>query len=141
MNEEEKKAIEYLKARLYGNEDCKYIDVAQEDLRIFIKLIEKLQGENEELKFKEKSRVIGKYGDIEIHDLINTILLNDYIPIQKAKDKFKRLEQLEKELLSKSIDESNEKSQTLKLSQTPLPEPQLPTKTICESFSKRRKIK
>ena len=36
MNEEEKKAIEYLKTRLYGNKGCKYIDVAQEDLRIFI---------------------------------------------------------------------------------------------------------
>ncbi len=50
MNEEEKNAIEYLKIRLYGNEGCKYIDVAQEDLRIFVNLInqiEKLQKENE----------------------------------------------------------------------------------------------
>ena len=39
MNEEEKKAVEYLKTRLYGNESCKYIDVAQEDLRIFINLV------------------------------------------------------------------------------------------------------
>ena len=43
MNEEEKKAIEYLKIRLYGNEGCKYIDIAQEDLRIFINLIDRLQ--------------------------------------------------------------------------------------------------
>lgn len=64
MSEEEKEAIEYLKTRLYGNEGCKYIDVAQEDLRIFINLIdrlqnkkckpefdmEKLQKENEQLK-------------------------------------------------------------------------------------------
>ena len=58
---------------------------------------------------------------------------------------FRRMELLEKELLDKSIDESNEryqctqneKSQTLKLSQTPPPEPQLPTKTLCESFSKK----
>lgn len=49
MNEEEKKAIEYLKTRLYGNKGCKYIDVAQEDLRIFIKLVDRLQKENEEL--------------------------------------------------------------------------------------------
>lgn len=141
MNEEEKKAIEYSKnclMKITLGIDCEF-DV--NILDTLLNIIEKLQGENEELKFKEKSRVIGKYGDIEIHDLINTILLNDYIPIQKAKDKFKRLEQLEKELLSKSIDESNEKSQTLKLSQTPPPEPQLPTKTVCESFSKRRKIK
>lgn len=50
MNEEEKNAIEYLKNRLYGNEGCKYIDVAQEDLKIFVNLInqiEKLQKENE----------------------------------------------------------------------------------------------
>lgn len=86
----------------------------------------KISEENEELKFKERSRIIGKYGDVEIHDLINRIISNDYIPIQKAKDKiekykntcisnvkgyenyfkddynefvFRRLEQLEKELL------------------------------------------
>ena len=41
MNEEEKNAIEYLKARLYGNEGCKSIDVAQEDLRIFINLVDR----------------------------------------------------------------------------------------------------
>lgn len=52
MTEEEKKAIEYLKTRLYGNKGCKYIDVAQEDLRIFIKLVDRLQKENEELKYK-----------------------------------------------------------------------------------------
>ena len=43
--------------------------------------------ENEELKFKERSRIIGKYGDVEIHDLINRTLSNDYIPVQKVKDK------------------------------------------------------
>ena len=41
MTKEQKEAIEYLKTRLYGNEDCKYIDVAQEDLRIFINLIDR----------------------------------------------------------------------------------------------------
>lgn len=41
MNEEEKHAIEYLKTRLYGNEGCKYIDVAQEDLRTFINLVDR----------------------------------------------------------------------------------------------------
>ena len=41
MSEKEKKAIEYLKTRLYGNEGCKYIDVSQEDLRIFINLVDR----------------------------------------------------------------------------------------------------
>lgn len=50
MTKEHKEAIEYLKTRLYGNEGCKYIDVAQEDLRIFINLVDRLQKENEELK-------------------------------------------------------------------------------------------
>ena len=50
ISKEQKEAIEYLKTRLYGNEGCKYIDVAQEDLRIFINLVESLQKENEELK-------------------------------------------------------------------------------------------
>lgn len=50
-------------------------------------VIEKLQKENEELKFEERRRIIGKYGDAEIHNVINKILSNDYIPIQKVKDK------------------------------------------------------
>lgn len=54
---EEKKAVEYLKTRLYGNESCKYIDVAQEDLRIFIKLVDRLQKENE--KFKKERQIVG----------------------------------------------------------------------------------
>lgn len=39
MNEEEKEAIAYLKVRLYENEGCEWIDVAQEDLRIFLKIV------------------------------------------------------------------------------------------------------
>lgn len=54
MNEEEKEAIEYLKTRLYGNEGCKYIDVAQEDLRIFINLIDRLQNLMEKLQKENK---------------------------------------------------------------------------------------
>ena len=58
MNEEEKEAIEYLKTRLYGNEGCKYIDVTQEDLRIFINLIDRLQKEKEERnKYILKSKI------------------------------------------------------------------------------------
>lgn len=54
MTEEEKEAIEYLKTRLYGNEGCKYIDVAQEDLRIFINLIDRLQNLMEKLQKENK---------------------------------------------------------------------------------------
>ena len=54
MTEEEKKAVEYLKTRLYGNEGCKYIDVAQEDLRIFINLIDRREKEIESWKENEE---------------------------------------------------------------------------------------
>ena len=54
--------------------------------------IKELKKENEELKFEERRRIIGKYGDAEIHDVINKILSNDYIPVQKVKDNIKKLE-------------------------------------------------
>ena len=50
LSDEEKQTIEYLKARLYGNEGCKIIDVAQSDLRIFLKLVENLQKDIESWK-------------------------------------------------------------------------------------------
>ena len=67
MSEEEKEAIEYLKTRLYGNEGCKYIDVAQEDLRIFINLIDRLQNKKCEPEFdmeklqKENEKALDEY--------------------------------------------------------------------------------
>ena len=57
--------------------------------------IKELKKENEELKFEERRRIIGKYGDAEIHDVINKILSNDYIPVQKVKDKIEQLEKNE----------------------------------------------
>ena len=57
MNEEEKQAIEYLKARLYLNEGCYLIDVAQSDLRIFLNLVDKQQKEIKDLlKYREYFR-------------------------------------------------------------------------------------
>lgn len=53
---EEKESIEYLKVRLYGNAGCKFIDVAQKDLRVLLKLIEKQQKEIKELTWKENEQ-------------------------------------------------------------------------------------
>lgn len=105
MNEEEKNAIEYLKIRLYGNEGCKYIDVAQEDLRIFINLIDKLQKENEELKDKNKTLEELLQGTLyEMYkyyrDLANSYQAN-CISKEKIKDK---IEELEKDEYSKYYD-------------------------------------
>lgn len=63
--------------------------------------------ENEELKFEERSRIIGKYGDAEIHDVINRTLSNDYIPIQKVKGKIEELDIAISECIY--LDEDNEK--------------------------------
>ena len=105
MNEEEKNAIEYLKIRLYGNEGCKYIDVAQEDLRIFTNLIDKLQKENEELKDKNKTLEELLQGTLyEMYkyyrDLANSYQAN-CISKEKIKD---RIEELEKDEYSKYYD-------------------------------------
>ena len=61
LSDEEKQAIKYLKSRLYGNEGCKFIDVAQSDLRIFLKLVENLQKDIESWK---------KYCDEQENDII-----------------------------------------------------------------------
>ena len=105
MNKEEKNAIEYLKIRLYGNEGCKYIDVAQEDLRIFTNLIDKLQKENEELKDKNKTLEELLQGTLyEMYkyyrDLANSYQAN-CISKEKVKD---RIEELEKDEYSKYYD-------------------------------------
>ena len=91
MNEEEKKAIELLKNIKNSSWTTKYIMSSDsKNAEILLNLIEKLQKENKELKFEERRRTIGKYGDIEIHDLINRVLSNDYIPVQKIKDKMEK---------------------------------------------------
>lgn len=105
MNKEEKNAIEYLKIRLYGNEGCKYIDVAQEDLRIFTNLIDKQQKENEELKDKNKTLEELLQGTLyEMYkyyrDLANSYQAN-CISKEKVKDK---IEELEKDEYSKYYD-------------------------------------
>lgn len=117
MNRKEKKAVGLLKALNNLEKKCKIekvpykseikkirISLLPEDYGIFeilLNLIEKLQKENEELKFKERSRIIGKYGDAEIHDVINRTLSNDYIPVQKVKDK---IEELQEELEIMKVD-------------------------------------
>ena len=123
MNEEEKEAIEYIKSRLYNNEGCDYIDVAQEDLRIFINLVdrkekdiegwekyceeineeqtkmsnkncelefevEKLQKENEKLKNKLLDTLEGQK---VIKEETPQYIKENYIPIQKVKDKIEEL--------------------------------------------------
>lgn len=157
INQKEIKAIEHILS------DYKRVLKENEELKAKNKILEELlQGNLYEL-YKYYRELAGSYQ-------------GNCITVQKVKDKiekyknmcisrvdgyenyfkdnynelvFRRIEQLEKELLGEFIDEPNEKyqftwngkNQALKLSQTPPPEPQLPTKTICESFSKKVKNK
>lgn len=128
MNEEEKKAICLLKALNNLEKKCKIekvpynseikkirISLLPEDYGIFeilLNLIEKLQKENEELKLKEKRRIIGKYGEFEIHDVINRTLSNDYISVKKIKDKIRHYQELQDNYIKK-YDEINEGLQAM----------------------------
>ena len=54
--------------------------------------VNSLKKENDKLKFEERSRIIGKYGYVEIHDVINRVLSNDYISVKKVKNMIKEKE-------------------------------------------------
>lgn len=117
MNEEEKNAIEYLKTRLYGNEGCKYIDVAQEDLRTFINLVDRKEKDIEGWKKyceeieEEQTEMSNKNCELEFEveklqkeneelknqeataRKINELLVQRYsnlIPVQKVQDKIEK---------------------------------------------------
>lgn len=119
MNEEEKNAVEYLKIRLYGNEGCKSIDVAQEDLRIFINLIDRKEKDIEGWKKhceeieEEQTETSNKNCELEfkVEKLqkeneklknqettarkTNELLVQRYsnsIPVQKVKDEIDRID-------------------------------------------------
>ena len=66
--------------------------IIQKQMEKYEEHIKRLQKENEELKLKERRKIIGKYGDVEIHDVINRTLSNDYIPTQKIKDIIDRID-------------------------------------------------
>ena len=133
MNEEEKNAIEYLKTRLYGNEGCKYIDVAQEDLRIFINLVDRKEKDIEGWKKhceeieEEQTEMSNKNCELEFEveklqkeneelknqeataRKINELLVQRYsnlIPIQKVKDKIEELKSQYKTALEENSTEA-----------------------------------
>ena len=124
MNEKEKNAIEYLKTRLYGNEGCKYIDVAQEDLRIFINLVDRkekdiegwkkhceeieeeqteMSNKNCELEFEveklqKENELAKKQVEYDKTHICNPQIIKlNYIPIRKIKNK---IEEINKKILN-----------------------------------------
>ena len=114
--EEDIKILKELGQKYYKNGEikikalsgAKYIWALQNllsDYKKVLKINEVLLKENEELKFKERSRIIGGYGDTEIHNVINKTLSNDYISVQKVKDIIDRIDydiKKTKEIISKN---------------------------------------
>ena len=94
LSDEEREAIEYLKSRLYGNEGCKFIDVAQIDLRIFLNIIEKQSKEIEELKDKNK-KLQDKAIELIFEKQELTSALLDSTPNDKIKAKIEEVGQWE----------------------------------------------
>ena len=84
-------AIEHL-LKAYKELEYKY-DKALSDLVQAEHENKELKEENEFLKLKERSRVVGRYGEIEVHDLINKTLANDYIQISLVEEKIEELKQ------------------------------------------------
>ena len=84
-------AIEHL-LKAYKELEYKY-DKALSDLVQAEHENKELKEENEFLKLKERSRVVGKYGEIEVHDLINKTLANDYIQISLVEEKIEELKE------------------------------------------------
>lgn len=85
MNEEEKKAIDFLKET---NFDYLDYDMCVSSVETISNLVERLQKENEELK---KSEII--YERVRgIQEKNKNIVDNKYIPIQKIIDKIEKLE-------------------------------------------------
>ena len=109
-----KRVLEINEVLLKENEELKNIELKSKGGAIKVSLegvlslenkIKQLEKENEELKFKERSRIIGEYGDTEIHDVINKTLSNDYISVQKVKDIIDRIDydiKKTKEIISKN---------------------------------------
>ena len=106
MNEEEKESIEEFRKqlRLAINIDDVTTDIRNDNAQTILNLIEKLQKENEELKFKERRMIIGKYGEVEIHDVINRTLSNDYISVKKIKDKIENLKKVKERNIKRNFD-------------------------------------
>ena len=97
MTEEEKKAIERIEDTFYNNlakgiKDFQKITLYEDsiqDIRMLLNLIEKLQKENEKLKNKLLDITKGKK---VIEEETPQYIKENYIPVQKVKDKIEEEE-------------------------------------------------
>ena len=107
MNKTDNKELEEAIKRLDHIEkyyDCNnyYSKYDLDCIETVLKELERLQEENSELKLKERNRCLGKYGEIEVHNVINKTLQEDYIPKDKIREKIEELEKEYKEALEEN---------------------------------------
>lgn len=117
MNKELEEAIKFLKLHSEFNnniENSCFIKITRESFLKHKQAIEtvlqaldnsiskeeynKIKEENEALKFEKRSRTIGKYGEIEVHDLIKQTLSKDFISKEVIGEKITKLERELKEI-------------------------------------------
>ena len=104
--EEDIKILENAIKEVEDNKDIGFFK-NEEDLKFYnavkhlLKAYENLKQENEYLKLKERNRIHGRYGEIEVHDLINKILSKDYV----SKDKIAKIIITNTNKLNKSTNE------------------------------------
>lgn len=106
-----------MKTRLYGNEGCKYIDVSQEDLRIFINLVDRKEKDIEGWKKyceeieEEQTEMSNKNCELEFEieklQKENEKALAEYMEWQKQEleQKDKIIEQMTYYIMNLDIDE------------------------------------
>lgn len=96
-NKELEEAINYVEElieQFYEFPNPKSVEIKDREIgniETILKELKRLQEENSYLKLKERNRCVGRYGEIEIHELINKTLLEDYIEKDKIREKIEEL--------------------------------------------------
>lgn len=88
--EEDIKILEELKELNYFGDTV--FEREAQALENLLTRYKQLEEENKDLKLKERNRELGRYGEIEVHDLINKTLSEDFIPTSLVKEKIDDLE-------------------------------------------------
>ena len=103
MNKELEEAVGILKIMIENLKEYgiyhSTTDEEQQAIETVLEELKRLQEENEELKLEKRTRIIGRYGEMEIHEVINKTLQEDYILKDKIREKIKEQNELKEKYL------------------------------------------
>ena len=98
MNKELEEAVGILKIMIENLKEYgiyhSTTDEEQQAIETVLEELKRLQEENEELKLEKRTRIIGRYGEMEIHEVINKTLKVNYIQKDKIREKIKEQNEL-----------------------------------------------